>query len=92
MINKQYNRIVFNWELLQSKIGHQRVKKYIEHTWFSLKRYIKRFRHKFDTVIETIEYIFQNINLWCGNIGMLLYLPFGVIATAITVDECPLRV
>ena len=33
----------------------------IEHTWASLKRYIKRFRHKFDSVIKTIEYIFYNI-------------------------------
>ena len=30
----------------------------IEHTWASLKRYIKRFRHQFHSVIETIEYIF----------------------------------
>ena len=30
----------------------------IEQTWASLKRYIKRFRHQFHSVIETIEYIF----------------------------------
>ncbi|MDM8568570.1 transposase [Thiotrichales bacterium HSG1] len=38
----------------------------IEHTWASLKRYIKRFRHKFDSVIETIEYIFLNIDCFYG--------------------------
>ena len=38
----------------------------IEHTWASLKRYIKRFRHKFDSVRDTIEYIFQNINCFYG--------------------------
>lgn len=38
----------------------------IEHTWASLKRYIKRYRHKFDSVIETIEYIFHNINYFYG--------------------------
>ena len=38
----------------------------IEHTWASLKRHIKRFRHEFDTVIETIEYIFQNISCFYG--------------------------
>ncbi len=38
----------------------------IEHTWASLKRYIKRFRHKFDSVTETIEYIFCNINCFYG--------------------------
>jgi len=34
----------------------------IEHTWAALKRYIKRFRHNFDTVTETIEYVFHDIN------------------------------
>lgn len=38
----------------------------IEHTWASLKRYIKQFRHKFDSVIETIEYIFHNIDCFYG--------------------------
>lgn len=32
----------------------------IEHTWAVLKRYIKRFRHQFDSLIETINFIFQN--------------------------------
>ena len=32
----------------------------IEHTWAILKRYIKRFRHQFDSLIETIDFIFQN--------------------------------
>ncbi|MDM8568579.1 transposase [Thiotrichales bacterium HSG1] len=38
----------------------------IEHTCASLKRYIKRFRHKFDSVIETIEYTFLNIGCFYG--------------------------
>jgi len=38
----------------------------IEHIWASLKRYIKHFRHQFDSIIETIDFIFQNI-------GILLY-------------------
>lgn len=33
----------------------------IEHSWASFKRYIKRFRYQFDSVIETIDFIFQNI-------------------------------
>ena len=32
----------------------------IEHTWAVLKRYIKRFRHQFDSISETIDFIFQN--------------------------------
>jgi len=39
----------------------------IEHTWATLKRYIKRFRHRFDSLAQTIDFIFQY-----KNIGMLL--------------------
>jgi transposase len=38
----------------------------IEQTWASFKRYIKRFRHQFDSLIETIDFIFQNINTFYG--------------------------
>jgi len=38
----------------------------IEHTWASLKRYIKRFQNKFDSLIETIDFIFHNMTPFYG--------------------------
>jgi len=38
----------------------------IEQTWASFKPYIKRFRHQFDSLIKTIDFIFHNINSLYG--------------------------
>ena len=38
----------------------------IEHTWAVLKCYIKRFRHQFDSLFETIDFIFQHKTIFKG--------------------------
>jgi transposase len=38
----------------------------IEHTWAALKRYVKRFRANFNSLSETLAFIFQSIPLFQG--------------------------
>jgi transposase len=38
----------------------------IEHTWAALKRYVKRFRTDFDSLRDTVDFIFQSIPLFQG--------------------------
>jgi transposase len=38
----------------------------IEHTWAALKRYVKRFRADFNSLRDTLEFIFQSIPLFQG--------------------------